>query len=167
MTLLIALLRLLHIVFAVIWFGLGLAAALFIVPTATAAGESGLRYMKVLLSRTRFAMAFSATAGLTMLIGILLHITGDVTHNFASTGQIVLGIGALFGLAAGIHGGAVVGRETTAFARSLAQYPDNQPIPADGLATLRAQAVKLGSDSRISFVLTVIALIAMGSARYL
>ncbi len=167
MTLVIALLRLIHIVSAVAWVGIGLMLALYVVPTSTQAGETGLRYLRSLIINRRITMAFGAAAGIAMLVGILLYITGDVSRNFSTTGQIVLGIGALFGIAAGIHGGAIVGRETTAFANALAQYPENQPIPADGLATLRALAVKVGSDARISFALMVIALIAMGSARYL
>ncbi len=168
MTLLVALLRLVHIVSGVAWVGLGLMMATFVLPaTVTAAGESGLRFMKTFFTHTRFGIAFPVASGLTILVGILLYITGDVGRNFASTGQIVLGIGALVGLAAGVHGGAITGRETTAYAKSLAQYGDDQPIPAEGLATLRAQATKLGADARISLALTVIALIAMGSARYL
>ncbi|MEP7288915.1 MAG: hypothetical protein ABI947_24445 [Chloroflexota bacterium] len=44
---------------------------------------------------------------------------------------------------------------------------DNQPITTEELAALREQAMKLDSDSRVSFVLMVIALIGMGTARYL
>lgn len=166
MNILLTILRFIHIVAAVIWVGLGGTMALFVGPAAAAAGESGLRFMKALFTKTRFAMAFPVASGLAMLAGLLLYATGDVS-TFSTTGQIVLGIGALFGMAAGIHGGAIAGRTSKAFVETLAKYPDDQPIPAEGLAALRQQAMKVGSDARTSFVLMAIALIGMASARYL
>lgn len=167
MNLVVTILRLLHIVAAFAWFGLGFTMTLYIGPAAAAAGESGLRFMRSLLVNTRFATVFAAVAGVTMLMGLLLYVTGDPNTSFSRTGQIVLGIGALVGLAAGIHGGAVTGRATTAYGKALAQYPADQPIPADGITALRQQAMDVASKVRVSFWLMVVALIAMGGARYL
>jgi hypothetical protein len=163
---LIALLRLIHIFSATAWFGIGATMAMYIAPTVLAAGENGYRYMKSLLTSTRIATAFPMVSGIAMLAGILLYFTGDVA-NFSRVGQIVLGIGALAGIAAGIHGGAVAGRALRTFGETLAKYPDNQPIPADGLTTLHEQAAAVASHARVSFALVVIALIGMGSARFL
>jgi hypothetical protein len=166
MNFLIALLRLIHIFSAVAWFGLASMMALYIAPTVVAAGENGFRYMKSLLTGTRIASTFPMVTGVAMLAGILLYFFGDVA-NFSTTGQIVLGIGALAGIAAGIHGGAVSGRSLRTFGETLAKYPDNQPIPADGLALLRDQATAVASNARVSYILVVIALIGMGVARFL
>lgn len=168
MTLLIAVLRLLHIVAAFVWFGLGTVMTLYIVPAAQAADDNGSHYLKSLFTNTRIAMAFPVAAGLTTLAGILLYLTGDVGNNFSNTGRIVLAIGALSGLAAAIHGGAVSQRSTRALVSTLTQHVTrNQPITAEGLTALRTVLTKISTDTQISFVLMVIALIGMGSARYL
>ncbi len=167
MNFLIALLRLIHIVTAVGWFGLAAAMATYVAPAVLAAGESGYRYFKALLTSTRIATAFPIMSGTAVVAGLLLYVTGDVNRNFSQTGQIVLGLGSLFGIAAAIHGGAVAGRATRNLGESVAKIGDNQPIPNDLLTTLREQAQEVASSARVSFILTVIALIGMGSARYL
>jgi hypothetical protein len=167
MDLLIALLRLLHIVMAFAWFGLGLVMTMFIIPSVLSSGESGQRFMKSLFLGTSVAKLFPIVSGTTTLAGILLYLTGSMSR-FTTLGGIVLGIGALAGLAATIHGGAVTGKKTAAYAQALAQnVPDNGSLSADRLGALRNQATELAADSRISFILMVVALIGMGSARYL
>ncbi len=170
MDILLVLLRLLHIVAAFLWFGVGVAQTYLVVPAIQAAGESGLRFAKAYTSQRLGAMIMPAAAGITMLAGILLYLVGNATSHFSQTGNIVLGLGAVFGIIAGIHGGAVTGRASSAFADALKQNVPDQPtqsISADGLTAIRAAAMKLGTDARISLVLTVVALICMGSARYL
>lgn len=169
MDILLILLRLIHIVSAFAWVGLGAATVFYIVPAATTAGESGLRFMKNLLTRTAYPRAFPMFAGLTMLAGILLYFVADSASHFSRTGNMVLGIGALAGILAGIHGGAVTGRATKALGEGLAQHvPDGaQSIPADAQSTLADLSAKLLSHSRVSFILMVIALLGMGLARYL
>lgn len=169
MDILLVLLRLLHIVAAMTWFGLGAASFFYISPASIAAGEGGLRFLKALFTRTNFSSIFAAAGGLTVLAGILLYLVGNAASHFTQTGNIVLGIGAVFGILAVIHGGASTGRTTKALAEAINQYvPDGaQPIAADALPILRQHAEKMLTDSRVSFVLMLIALIGMGSARYL
>ncbi len=169
MDILLVLLRLLHIVSAFVWVGLGAALVFYIAPVALSVGESGLRFLKALLTRTSFGSAFGAAAGLTTLAGILLYVVGDSASHFSRTGNMVLGIGAAAGLLATIHGGAMTGRATKALGEALEQHVSEgaQSIPADALSILRERSEKLMTHSRVSFVLMVIALIGMGSARYL
>ena len=167
MEILVVLLRLLHIVAAAVWVGLGIAMVWYIAPAANSAGESGLRFLKALLTRTGFSKAFPAAAGLTVLAGILLYLTGSAGR-FTQVGNMVLGTGALFGVLAMLHGGAATGRATTALLEALNQHvQENQPVPAEALSTLRERAAKLATHSRISAILMIIALVGMGSARYL
>ncbi len=100
MDILLVLLRLIHIVAAVVWVGVGTTQLLILGPALAAAGETGIRFTKSLASIPAFRMVFPVTAGLTMLAGILLYLTGSASH-FSQTGNIVLGIGALAGIAAG------------------------------------------------------------------
>jgi hypothetical protein len=167
MDIVIVLLRLLHIVAAFAWFGLGGAVAFFIAPTVMIAGDNGYRFLKTLLTKTPMARLFAPMAGLTMLAGIIMYAMGY--PNFTQLGNIVLGIGALAGIAAGIHGGALTGRATTALQKALEQHvPDNgQPLAADATAQLHPLLASMISHSRVSFALMAIALLGMGSARYL
>ena len=166
MGILLVLLRLLHIVAAVGWFALSGSLVMFILPSAVTASETGFRYLKGLFTRTAYARAIAPVAGTTTLAGILLYLVGG--GRFGPTGSIVLGIGALAGLAATIHGGAIVGRSTTAFVKSLASLPeDGGAIAAATLTDLNSQATKLLGEARISFALMIVALVCMGSARYL
>jgi uncharacterized membrane protein len=169
MDIILVLLRLLHIVAAFLWVGLGVAVTFYIAPAALSAGESGLRFLKTLFTRTSFGSIFAIASGLTMLAGILLYIVGNAVAHFTQTGNMVLGIGAAAGILATIHGGAVTGRATRALGEALAQHvpDDGGSISPEGLATLRERAMKMGSHSRISFYLMVVALIGMASARYL
>lgn len=169
MDIVLVVLRLIHIASAFAWFGIGATLALFVVPAAASSGESGLRFLKNLLSHTAVSRAFPIAAGLTIVAGLLLYAVSGAPSHFSSTGNIVLGIGAVAGLAAGAHGGAVTGRVMGELRKALEQaVPEGgQTIAADAVSTLRAQAEKLTTDARISLVITVVALIAMGSARYL
>jgi hypothetical protein len=166
MNILISLLRLLHILSAFAWFGLGATMALYVAPAAVASGESGLKFLRSLFLTTPVARAIPITGGITTLAGIVLYLTGDPANAFSSFGNIVLGIGALAGIAAAIHGGMMTGRATRALAAALATSGD-QPYSAEVLTSLRAKADALVMHSRVSFVLMAIALIGMASARYL
>jgi hypothetical protein len=165
-TILLVVLRLLHILAAVSWLALGGTLTFFVAPAAVAAGENGYRYLKTLFTRTRYTRLIPMVAGTTTLAGILLYLVGG--GRFGPVGSAVLGIGALSGLIATIHGGAVTDRSTKALSKVLATVPDGtQPITAATLTELNALATTLLSNSRISFALMALALICMGSARYL
>jgi hypothetical protein len=168
MDIVLVVLRLIHILAAVAWFGLGFAAAFYIGPAVGAAGDSGPRFLKALFNSTSFGRIFAILGGVTVLAGILLYITGSANH-FSQTGNIVLGIGAAFGILTAAHGGVSTGRVTQQLAAEIQKsVPDGGgPISAEAQATLRQLGAKMTSDSRISFVLMLIALIGMGSARYL
>lgn len=169
MDIVLVVLRLLHIVSAFVWFGLGAALTFYVAPAAVASGETGFRYLRSLFTQTAFAKVIPMVAGLTTLAGILLYIVGNSSSHFSQTGNMVLGIGAAAGLIATIHGGAVTGRATTALAKALTSHiPDGTPtLSASTLTELNDLASKLLSHSRLSMVLMIIALVCMGSARYL
>ncbi|KAB2867345.1 MAG: hypothetical protein F9K46_00515 [Anaerolineae bacterium] len=163
------LLRLLHIVAAFAWVGAGTSIAFFIMPSARAAGENGLRYLNTLLRHTAITRVFRISAGLTMLAGILLFGLSDVRNHFSTTCNAVLGLGALAGILSGIHWGAFTGRALRSLEAILwEKIPSgNQAMPADDLLALREQTTKVVARARVSVVLTIIALLGMASARYL
>jgi hypothetical protein len=154
---LVALLRLIHIVAAMSWFGAGLVAV-FILPIS---GPNS-RFFHTLYRNSRFGTIFAAAGGLTTLAGLLLYATGSHAR-FPGTAGVVLAIGAVFGLFAVGHGGTATGRISEQYVAALEQLPEGtQPSPE-----LNALYDKMQLHVRISFALMVIALIGMGSARYL
>jgi hypothetical protein len=162
------LLRLLHIIGAFTWVALGATMTLYIAPSAVATGETGFRYLKTLFTKTAFTRLFAAAAGITTLAGILLYIVSNSASYFSQTGNMVLGIGAAAGLIATIHGGAVTGRATTALNKALETVPEGtQPIPSATLTELNSLTTAVLGHARLSLVLMIIALVCMGSARYL
>jgi hypothetical protein len=169
MDILLVVLRLLHILAAFLWIGLSVTLVLFVAPAAAKAGASGLRFMKSLLTNTSLSTAIAAASGLTVLAGILLYLVGNSASHFSTAGNIVLGIGAVLGILASLHGGMATGRASSSMGEALVQYvPDgDQPIPPEGLAILGERAAKLAVHTRISLVLMIVALVCMGSARYL
>src|SRR5688572_9291493 len=102
---LIIVLRLIHIVAAVSWFGMALVTFAFLIPAERLAGESGLRFMKAFYTGTPMSRAFPIVAGSATLAGILLYALGSPNGGFSSTGQMILGIGAVAGILAAGHGG--------------------------------------------------------------
>lgn len=159
-------LRLIHIASAVAWVGIGLTLATFILPAGNTTGTWHFPFERALLNRTRLPSTFPVVALLTTAAGLLLYATGS--HNvFTTTGNIVLGIGALFGLLAFGHGFGV-GRYTSAYSKALAATGiEDEPVAANQLENLRQLRAKLYTNSRISLGLTIVALLGMGLARYL
>jgi uncharacterized membrane protein len=158
MDVLLIVLRLLHIVAAVIWFGLGITSYFFINPAAIAASQNGVGFLKSFYSLPMASSIIAIASGTTTLAGILMYAFTNVTARFSQTGNIVLGIGALAGLAATIHGGAVLGRVGKALEGALNSGDD---------AAARNHLIEQQSAARISLILMIIALIGMASARYL
>jgi hypothetical protein len=169
MDIVLVLLRLLHIVSAVAWIGIALSFTFFIVPASLASGDSGIRFLKTFLSKTPILVLFPISAGLAMGAGLLLYPVSSPWTHLSSTGNAVLSIGATFGMIAGVHFRFATGSTGEKLIDVLQKRvsDDGQPIAEDVLAEIRTLAAKLISNSRINFVLMVIALLGMGSARYL
>jgi hypothetical protein len=167
MDIVLVLLRLIHIFAAFAWVGVATAQVLLIGPAIAASGESGLRFVKAMNARPVARMIFPVAAGLTMLAGILLYLIGNASSHFSQTGNLVLGIGAIAGLAAGIHGAVITGRSTAALGEAVNQYVGDAEIAAEGLPIIRQRAIEATSHIRVSYVLMLIALLGMGMARYL
>jgi hypothetical protein len=158
MDVLLVILRLVHIIAAASWFGLGLTSYFFINPAAINSGEGGMRFLKAFYSLPMASSIMAMVAGTTTLAGLLMYAFTNVSSRFSSTGNIVLGIGAVAGIAATIHGGAVMGRAGKAVEEALASG-DNE--------LARTRTMEQQSHARVSMVLMIVALIGMASARYL
>lgn len=161
-------LRLTHIVAAFAWIAAGTCLTLVILPTIQAADGPRARGLGGLLVHPWIVRAFPISAGLTILAGILLYAVSRAGSHFSSTGNAVLGIGALVGVVAGIHGGALTGRAVRALRVRLTEPLMGEQSP-HGDAGQAWPGLTRGAvaHARISLLLMVIALVAMASARYL
>jgi hypothetical protein len=168
MNIFIVLLRLIHIVAAFAWFGLALTALLFVLPAVQASGEAGWRFSKALYTRTRFGMVMIASAGITVLAGILLYLTRDPEQNFSQTGQIVLGIGAVIGVLAAGHARFATEPAISKIAKLTASsVSDTAAITPEASKQLEAENAKVRLHIRLNFGMTAVALLFMATARYL
>lgn len=160
-------LRLAHIVAAFAWVGVGTSLTFVILPTLQNADGSRARALGGLLMHPWIVRVFPISSGLTILAGILLYVVSRAGSHFSGTGNAVLGIGALVGILAGIHGGAFTGRAMRALRVRLTE--PTQPIEraTDSQHEQHDLLRRAMAHSRISLLLMSIALIAMASARYL
>lgn len=164
--LLIATLHLIHIVSAVIWVGVAFALAMMIVPPVK--GEEGMRYMKAFMNKSRISIIFPIAASLTTLAGIILYATGSPSR-FTTTGNMVLGVGTLAGLLAFGHGASAMRSLTTKLTQALngGVLDENPSISATILSELTALVERYRRNGMVSLLLSLIALVGMGAARYM
>jgi hypothetical protein len=139
----------------------------FIVAPTARKMQSG-QIVQSILVHSRFNTFIGASGGLTVLAGLLLY--GRVySSDWLSTGPgIVLTIGALAGIAALIHGGAVLSRlqrEYVSIAKEV-EAAGGPPSQAQ-LASMMDLQAKIAQHSQISVALLVISVLGMASARYL
>lgn len=166
MDILITVLRLTHIISAVVWVGMSITLFFFIGPAIRKAGPGGLPFSRALFTGTKLSTAFAASAGLTFLAGLLLYLVGNAMVHFTQLGNIILGIGAVFGTLAMLHGSFVTGPATKKLSALMASLPTDGPPSPDQLAELQALSTSMVGHQRVSIILMLVALVCMGSARY-
>jgi len=168
-TVLVSILRTTHILTGVIWVGFGSLLAWVMVPAAKRAGEKGQSMLRTFVAYSPVGTIFGVTAIVTTVAGLLmwpLRVEGAIDFRaFGSTGDIVMALGALFGLLAFGHGAGATGRYTGIFSATAKAYDEN-PTDANLKALEEAQE-KMQLHVNISAWLSLIAVIGMAGARYL
>jgi hypothetical protein len=104
--------RALHVLFGAIWLGTAVLTSFFLLPAIQDAGPDGGKVMMGIARRGMITF-IASISGITILTGLWLywHFTDGFDPGIAgSMGGRVFGLGGLLGLAAGIIGGSVVGR---------------------------------------------------------
>jgi uncharacterized membrane protein len=152
--------RLIHIVSAFLWFGTGFYSSVFLFPALVDLGDSGAQFVKALAKKRLFAIVFPASAGLTVLAGILLYLKPGEQGIFSSAGWASISIGALAGLVAIVHGGAILGRMT-------GQYMQKAMSGSAQPGELAKLAEGISQHANISLILIIIAMLGMELARYI
>ena len=166
MTVLIVLLRLLHILSGVFWVGAAIFSTFILGPTVSATGDAGRTFMDYLVSKARINVRMSGAAGVTVLAGAVLYWidSGGFTSSWTTSGPgLGFGIGALFALA-GMGIGALVGTNAKKIGQ-VAARAQGKPSAAQ-LAEMQTAQDSMAQASLWSSVLLVISLICMATARY-
>src|SRR4029079_16623837 len=107
------------IIAAMLWVGSAFYNVQILLPGLAAMGADGDKVLVALGKNRGFALIFPVSAGLTVLAGILLYLRPGERDIFSGTGWAAISIGALAGIAAAVHGGAVLGRQTGEYIAKL------------------------------------------------
>ena len=164
---LLVILRLIHIITGIAWLGLGAVAAWVVHPVAAKTDEKGNSLLRIFYGYSSYNKIFPITAIITTLVGLVLwgmQADGMDLAGFSTTGSMVMGVGVLFGLLAFGHGAGATGRFSGNYAKLARAVEEGDTSKSQELAETRK---KLFLHSNISAILTVIATVAMASARYL
>ena len=158
------LLRLIHIVAGAFWVGAALMVALFVEPTARAAGPAGSQFMQQ-LGQSKYGMTTTIAAILTVVGGFVLY--GYLGYTLASGAGVTLLIGGLVATVSLIYGGAITGPTAMKMGKLGAEIQaGGKPPTPEQMGELQALQAKLAQAARINSVLVVVSLVLMAVARY-
>jgi hypothetical protein len=165
------LLRIVHVLSAMSWFGGAIIGAFFLQPTAAALGQAGQPFMEYLMRRRRMGVFFPVVSSLTILSGLALYWrdSGGLQATWISSPTgLAFTIGGLAAIAAFVGGFLLIGpgiAEQTAVQKELAPG-DGVPTESQRQRLARAER-RLQLASRIDWPLILLAALTMAVARYL
>lgn len=160
--------RILHIGAGVFWVGAAALAQFVLNPYVRKQRAQGNASASGVFTGSRWASFMAINAVITILAGLYLYYR--LSNGFQGTwyltqaGIAVLMIGALAGIFALLHGGAVLSRmqaELGRFAASIQGAPS-----AEQRSQLERMNKQVDLHSQISFVLVIIAVVGMAIARF-
>ncbi|GAB5490481.1 MAG: hypothetical protein Phog2KO_06960 [Phototrophicaceae bacterium] len=168
MDILLTVLRLSHIIFGIVWVGLSIVGAWVVNPVADKMGEKGDSLLRIFYGYSSYNKIFPVAAIVTTLAGIALwglRADGAQLLGFTVVGSGVMGVGAIFGILAFGHGAAATGRFAAAYAKlaRAIEEGDAGKVQEEMMTTRK----KLFTHVNVSAILSIIAAVAMASARYL
>lgn len=164
-------LRIIHILAGILWVGVGFFYVAVMMPSLKQTGKGAYPLFLAVSNNRVGKMLLPATALLTTVAGLLLYerVSGRFDADYMkSTQGVVLSIGALAGLGAFGHGGAVLGRATDKLVQKVTQLEgQSEPPPADQQAEINTLMDYLAKHANISLGLMIVAVLGMASARYM
>ncbi len=166
MNILTVVLRLLHVFSGVFWVGSALFINFFVEPTAHATADAGQKFMTYLTTKSRFTLAMTTAAILTVLAGAILFwidssgFTSNWTSSAAGWG---FGIGGIFGII-GLIFGSMVGKYSSALGK-LGSQIQGKPAP-EQMSRIQELQSRLKTVSTIDTISLILALLCMATARY-
>jgi uncharacterized membrane protein len=170
MNLLFVLMRTVHIFASVLWVGGAIAWSFYFSPSIKASGPSGAGVLQNLIGRQRYPLYMNAVSLLTILSGayLILVDSGGFQLSWFRTGPgLGFTLGAVVGIAVffvGLFGIKPRGERMGALGREIGQS-GGPPSPTQ-LAEMAKLEQEMGLIERIDFVMLVVALLAMSTARF-
>lgn len=169
MDVLMVALRLIHVISGVLWAGSVFFFVSFVLPSASATGAEGQKFMQHLGLKSSFVLALTTAATLTMLSGLLMYwrLFGIRAEALTHAYSLFLALGGLAGIAAWIVAVTVnvpVNRRMRALSATI-QAAGGPPRP-EQLAEMGALAGRGATGARTVAVLLVLALLFMSTAQY-
>jgi uncharacterized membrane protein len=167
---LLILLRVVHVVAGILWAGAGITYLFFIKPSVKAIGPAGPQFMQNMAQRRKYPTFMMSTSLLTVLAGIALYwfSSGGLNLAWITTGVgIGFTIGSLAALAAFLIGSTIIGPTSGKMGALGGQIAATGNGPtAEQIDQLHTMETKLNRAEGIEFVLLVISLVTMATARY-
>lgn len=166
MTVLVVVLRLIHILAGVFWVGAAMISAFFLSPALAATGEAGQKMMGHMITKGRMSVRITVAAILTVLAGGALYWidSGGLTSSWTSSATgLGFAIGGLFALV-GLGIGMMVGTGAHRIGE-IAAAAQGKPSP-DQIAQMQAAQKQMAMASKVSTAALIIALACMATARY-
>jgi uncharacterized membrane protein len=169
MSILILILRIIHIFSGVIWVGFSFFNIGFLQPTVRATGGEGQKVMQYLTQKTRLLSTVYATATFTMLSGLVMYwiLLGFRLSALHSGYGLVLTIGATAGVIAWVIAVVVIRaifNQMQTIGKAI-QIQGSLPTP-EQVAQMQALVARLGRIGQFGLVFLVIALLGMSTAQY-
>jgi uncharacterized membrane protein len=167
MDILMVILRIIHIFSGIAWVGSTFFLFFYLTPTVLKLGADGGKVMRILLLDSNYAIVIPAAAILSSLSGVWMFARVADGDYLRSSHGIVLSIGALFGLLAAGHGLGVILPTIRGLQNVMRQMgAAGGPPSPEQLTTLQGLQRKMVTNTRIIFILMVIAVLGMSSFRY-
>jgi mono/diheme cytochrome c family protein len=167
----IIIVRLIHILGAVVWLGSGFFTIAFLQPALSGSGMEGQRFMQSFFKNTKFEIAMPLSGLITVVAGLMLYYRVSDGFNsdwMGSTPGIVLSIGSLAGIVAFLHGAAAIGPITRQMTALMKEIEGQGTPPTDEqMSRVGVLTGKTRLQGQISVALMLIAVLGMVSARYL
>jgi uncharacterized membrane protein len=167
---LILFLRIVHIVAGVCWVGGAIIHTVFIQPSVKATAPESGRFMQYFMGQRRFSLFMNVSSGLTVLAGALLYwrSSGGFQWPWIQSGPgLVFTVGSVVGIAVYFLGLFMIKPRVDrleALGQAIAAA-GGPPSPAQA-AELQKIDGEMSLIGRVDFVMLIIALLAMATARY-
>jgi hypothetical protein len=163
-------LRLIHVVAGILWGGSAIFLLFFVKPSVKAIGASGPQFMQSLVERRKAPLFMVGSSFLTVVSGGILYWFSSAGFKIAwiSTGPgIGFTIGAFTGLVAFLFGNFGIGPTSEKLGKLGAQIAaSGKPPSPEQVSQLQALEKRLNFSEQVDFIMMVIAMLTMATARY-
>lgn len=163
-------LRLIHVVAGILWGGAAISYLFFVKPSVHSIGAAGPQFMKSLMERRKYPIFMQVTSLLTVLAGGVLFwsSSGGLNPAWLTTGPgLGFTLGSLASLVAffvGTFGIGPISMQMGALGEQIAAS-GRGPTP-EQISTMQSLEKRLNRVEQIDFVMLVIAMLTMATARY-